>query len=313
MTDPKQASNRTGHDGGRLTMMAATLVLLLAVGALFWPLGPEVPQAHTLLVFDSSGDQVRVAAVFKPLQEFLATSTTGGLDLVVVRTKAQFLARLALGPDFVLAPDGLALLAPADKFLPLVVGRRAAPRNLRPRSVLVYRRSAGEVTEPWQSLPARTVFGDSVSLAAVGALRLAGLTEWPGGCAAGPDPYDHAAALHAVRLGGFDYAIVRQWDAERFFDEGLLRPDQFATRDLASPVPDAVLLVSRQVPQHVRLRCGEGLSGLGRQSADEEAPGDRELRRGLAHLHLAGFNVLVEPDFELVRKNYIRDWLPGVD
>jgi len=72
-------------------------------------------------------------------------------------------------------------------------------------------------------------------------------------------------------------------------------------------------MVSRQVARVVRLRCSEGLSGLGRQSTDDEAPITRELRRGLAHLHLAGFNILLEPDFELVRKNYIRDWLPGTD
>lgn len=310
----ERESMQAGAGGGvsPVTLAAAALVVFLAVGALLWPHGGARDHTHVLLVFDSSGDPARVARVFDPLRDFLGEAEAGALDLVVVRTVHDFRAQLQTRPDFVLAPDGLALVASAAQYLPLAAGRRAAPRNLRPRGVLVRWLSAPDEPAPWRTKPEATVFGDSVSLAAVGVLRAAGNERWPRTCAWGPDPYDHAPALHAMRLGGFSYAVVRQWDAERFFAGGLLDREHFAVRDLIEPVPDTVVLVSRAVPRHIRLRCGEGLSALGRQQ-DDETPQARDLRRALADLHLTGFNLLLEPDFDLVRKNFARNWLPPAD
>jgi len=307
---------QTGTDGRRslsfLTMAAGVLVVVLALGALFWPRNGARDPVHTLLVFDASGDRARATGLFRDMRAYLSSLTESNLDLVVVRTTGEFRDRLANAPDFVLAPDGLALQVPVQRYLPLVVGRRPAPRNLRPRGVLVYRQSGGDIVDPWRTHASATVFGDSLSLTAVGVLRAAGDRRWPAGCTFGPDPYDHGPVLHALRLGGFDYAVVRQWDAERFFSAGLLPRAQFAVRDLVAPVPDAVLLVSREVPRHIRLRCGEGLIALGRQPGDE-APLEQKLRLALAEMHLTGFNLLLEPDFELVRKIFPGDWLPGAD
>ena len=315
---PDSATDSGGRRGlGWLTLSASALVVLLAAGSLLWPRSGQQDPAHALLVFDSCGDQERVAQVYEPLRSYLANAGEGTLDLSVVRTVAAFKKQLADRPDYVFAPDGLALTTPSEHYLPLVVGRRSAPRNLRPRGVLVYRIASGDATEPWISHPGRTVLGDSLSLVATGALRQTTAGSRARGWAAGPDSYDHGPVLHAMRLGAFDYALVRQWDADRFFSDGLLSDSQFAVRDLVDPAPDAVLLVSRQVSRHSRLRCGEGLSGLGRHTSDEEAPLARDLRRGLAGLHLAGFNVLLEPDWELVRRNFAGglagDWPSGTD
>jgi len=312
MADSDVPAVRRARGGRWVTLVAGAVVLLLALGAVLWPRGADRHQAHTLLVFDPSGSQERMVGFFVPLRKYLAAAGGGSLELVRVRTLSAFTSRLAARPDFIFAPDGLAIAIPAESYLPLVVGRRSAPRNLRPRGVLVFRRTVVAEPEPWRTQPAATVFGDSVSLAATGVLRRAGLGPWPQGVVCGPDPYDHGPVLHALRMGAFDFAVVRQWDAERFFDDGLLDPEHFAIRELVGPVPDAVLMVSRQVPQRVRLRCGEGLSGLGRQQADEGSLG-RALRQGLTGLHLAGFNLLLEPDFDLVRKNYPAGWLSGFE
>lgn len=312
MSDPQQVATESGRGSVPLTVAAAILVVLLAVGALLWPRSTAPNHPHLLLVFDASGNQSRQARVYNSLREYLVSQETGALDLVVAPTVAEFRARLAEQPDFVLAPDGLALQAPPSQYLPLVAGRRAAPRNLRPRGVLVSRRAVAGEPEPWRTQPQATVFGDSLSLTAVGVLRERSPNGWPRNRPCGPDPYDHAPVLHALRLGGFSHAVVRQWDAERFFAEGLLSHDQYVVREVVAPVPDAVLLVSRQLPRHLRLRCGEALSALGRQQ-NEETPLARDLRWALADLHLAGFNLLLEPDFELVRKNFARDWLPTGD
>ncbi len=312
MSDQQQNGANARRGFSLVTIAATVLVLVLALGALLWPRSSEQNHTHTLLVFDASGDQARVKGVFRLLQAYLETFAAGPLELVVVRTAGEFQLELATAPDFVLAPDGLALQIPVRQYLPLVAGRRPAPRNLRPRGVLVYRKSAGDAVEPWRTRAAATVFGDSLSLTAVGVIMSAGKRDLLGDCTFGPDPYDHGPALHALRLKAFDYAVVRQWDAERFFADGLLTSDQFGVRDLIVPVPDVVLMVSREVPRHVRLRSGEGLSSLGRHPG-HEAPLEGELCLALPTLHLAGFNLLLEPDFELVRKIFPGDWLPETD
>ncbi len=312
MSEPAPAVKPGSAGIGWVTLAAAAVVIVLALGALLWPRHASLGPAHTLLVLDTSGSESRANGFFEALREYLGEIGEAPLGLVVARDLATFGRHLAARPDFVLAPDGLALQVPRREFLPLVVGRRPAPRNLRPQGVLVYRREAGDQPEPWRTRTAATVCGDSLSLTAAGALRRAGLKVWPRGLACGPDPYDHGPVLHALRLGAFDYAMVRQWDAERFFREGLLDPARFASRELVGPAPDLVLMVARRVPRHARLRCGEGLTALGRQQTDG-SPAEQALRAGLRALDLAGFNLLLEPDFELVRKNYPSGWLLGAD
>ena len=67
-----------------------------------------------------------------------------------------------------------------------------------------------------------------------------------------------------MKLGGFDYALVRQWDADRFFTDGLLSPLEWGLELMTIPVPDVVVLASRSVDGKTRLAVGDGLAGLGR-------------------------------------------------
>lgn len=318
MNEPRSGSHEAAPVAGEgsagtgwVTLVAAAIVVLLALGAAFLPHRSARSQDHTLLVFDSSGSEARLKDFLEPLRDLLSRGDDAALQLKRVTTIGAFQAVLATEPDFVLAPDGVALGLSQESFLPLAVGRRPAPYNLRPRSVLVFRRAAGELPAPWLTRPAATALGDSLSLVGTGVLRQQGLDDVPAGCVCGPDPYDHGPVLHALRLEAFDYALVRQWDAERFFKAGLLDPAEFGVRKLVAPVPDMVLMVSRQVPQGVRLRCGERLSELGRQQGRDDPLGET-LSRGLAGLHLVGFNLLLAPDLELVRQSFPGRWLPGV-
>jgi len=307
MSETREPDGAAVHPG-LVTVVAGLLVLVLAAGAAFWPQGRRPDQTHSLLVFDSSGASERVPRVYEPLGKYLGEITGQALRLTVVRTVVDYRSALVAHPDFVFVPDGLALQTAGAGYLPLAVGRRSAPYNLRPRSVLVARRGTTSHEAPWLTDAGATVFGDSLSLAATAGLRRAGFNGLPRGSAAGPDPYDHSAALHALRLGGFDYAVVRQWDAARFRARGLLPVDEYQVTLLEEPVPDVVVMVSGTVPSRVRLRCGEILSSLGR---DQDTPLGERLRRGMTQMHLAGFNLLVGPDFDLVQKKYRGDWLPG--
>lgn len=310
-------TDRLGGGGRSITILAAVLVLVLALGALLLPgLGPTRGRG-IFLIYDSSGDQVRVAKVYEPLLNFLNEFSDQPLDLAVVGTVGAFREMLTGGVDFVFCPDGLGLTLEPGQYVPVAVGRRAAPRNLRPRGVLVYRKSAGLVADPWLSRPTATVCGDSVSLTATGMWRRQG-QEAPAdmgpssGCTWGPDPYDHTPVLHAARLGGFDYALVRQWDADRFFSDGLLSPVEWGLELVTVPVPDIVIFASRSVTGKTRLAVGDGLAALGR-GPEDQPPVVREVRRALGRLNLAGFNLLVDPDFEFVRRNFVRNWPPTGD
>ena len=292
--------------GQTVTLAAAFFVLLLAVGAVLWPAGNNDSLCGVVLVFDPTGDVQRIDALYRPLAGFLAVASGHGMELEVARDKAGFLAAAARGVDFIFCPDGLALKLGVDSYEPLVAGRRAAPRNLRPRSVLVYRKSVGMVEQPWLTRPSRTVFGDSLSLVAIGTLlSLNGPV--PDACSWGPDPYDHSPVLHAARLGSFDFACVRQWDAERFFTAGLLSRTQWGEETLTVPVPDFVLLASRQIPGHLRLDVRETLSGFARTDEPTTEEGEA-LGRGLSLLRLVGFNILLEPDFDRVRGIFKGHW-----
>ena len=79
---------------------------------------------------------------------------------------------------------------------------------------------------------------------------------------------------------------------------------------LTPPVPDITLFVARDIPAGVRLVLGEDLSGLGR-SQERTSPAALEAQTALSRLRLVGFNVLIEPDFDLVRRNFPGDWPRG--
>jgi hypothetical protein len=297
--------------------LAGILVVLLAVGALLWPGGGSNGGRALFLVFDSTGDRARVKRVYEPVLQFLNGHTEDPLELAVTSSVQDFQAVLDGRVAFVLCPDGLGLGLDSDKFVPLAAGRRAAPQNLRPRGVLVFRKSAGLVDTPWISRPEATVCGDSLSLTATGVWRrhrdqAAPPPTLPYRCAWGPDPYDHAPVLHAARLGGFDYALVRQWDADRFFAEGLLSPLEWGVELVTVPVPDLVIFASRSLSGNARLAVGEGLSSLGR-NLENASPSVQEIGRAVGGLNLVGFNLLVDPDFELVRRNFAEDWPPAGD
>jgi hypothetical protein len=292
-----------------LTVAAAGIVLVLALGAVLWPAGRSPSLRGLVLVFDSAGDSSRVDGLYRPLASYLEQVSGHAMDLEVAPDSAAFFAAASRGADFIFCPDGLALGLDPESYEPLVTARRAAPRNLRPRGVLVYRLSAGLVERPWFTEPGRTVVGDSVSLAGAGAVLGNPLGT---GLSWGPDPYDHGPVLHAARLGAFDYACVRQWDAERFFDANLLPREEWGLEFLTDPVPDLVLMASRRIPANIKLAVGENLAGFAR--TDEPiTPAGETLGRGLPLLRLVGFNLLLEPDFDRVRGIFTGHWHPESD
>lgn len=298
------------RNGGRVVAVAAALfVVALAAGAVWWPRPVHRATGPVVVVLDPAGDERRASSTWPALGRVLSAARPTPPQLVIVRTVAEFREQAAGRPDFLVCPDGVALGLDAGAWVPLVAGRRAAPRNLRPHGVLVSRRGAGGGDQPWLAHPASVVFGDSLSLGATGVLRPSGaaVASSPSGCGWGPDPYDHAPVLHALRLGGFTHAVVRQWDADRFLAQGLLDADHWTFREVTVPVPDLVVLADRRLPAADRLALGERLAGIGRELADL-TPAERELGAALPNAGLAGFNLLVEPDFERMRGIFAADW-----
>ncbi|MBM4131328.1 hypothetical protein FJ250_09945 [bacterium] len=298
---------------------AALGVLLLAAAAAWWPRPASSPGGIGVVVLDPTGDERRLSSTWPALARVLAGRDAVAPRLDVARTRAAF-DELAAGADFLVCPDGVALGLDPGAWAPLGAGRRAAPRNLRPRGVLVSRKeavdradpeAAAPVPAPWQTAPATLVFGDSLGLAATGVLRPAGgrVAAAPPGIAWGPDPYDHAPALHALRLGARAHAVVRQWDVERFRAQGLLPDAEWTFTEVSVPVPDLVVMANRRLPAPLRLELGERLAGIGRELSDL-TPAERELAATLPELDLVGFNLLIEPDFDLVRTRFAADWTP---
>lgn len=304
---------------GRVFPLAAVLVVLLALGAVIWPRGREQGGQGLLVVYDSSGLRGRQDAVYEPLADFLAEITGRELGMSLVTGLADFHEQVENGAEFVLCPDGLGLRLDPAAFAPLVIARRAVPHNLRPRSVLVYRKATGYMKAPWRRVPGRTVFGDSLSLVATAGLRVPGSASSAAGaagraalrnCAWGPDPFDHGPVLHAARLGAFDFAVVRQWDADRFFKEDLLSSLEWGREILSPPVPDIVLLGRSRLTPQMRLQVRQELAALGRAEHSSGAARAR-LLAGLDRLHLAGFNLLLEPELESARRHFASDWPPA--
>jgi len=300
----------TARNGGRYVAVAAALfVVALAAASLWWPRPVHRATGPVVLILDPAGDERRAATTWPILAQVLAAARPTPPLVILARTRQEFRTRLGEHPEFLVCPDGVALGIDPGDWMPLAAGRRAAPRNLRPHGVLVSRRGADGGDQPWLTQPALVVFGDSLSLSATGVLRPAGSAPGaaPTGCGWGPDPYDHAPALHALRLGGYAHAVVRHWDADRFRMQGLLEPDLWSIREVTVPVPDLVVMVDRRLPTAERIALGERLAGIGRELADL-TPAERELGAALSALGLAGFNLLIEPDFERMRGNFVADW-----
>jgi hypothetical protein len=297
--------------GGRLE---GGFVVLLALAALIWPLRSHQHHEGRFLVVDPLGP-ARAERVFGPFVRLLSEELQHPLQMEVVANLPEWTARDGMAADLILCPDGAALAVPVERYTVLAVGRRHAPLNLRPRSVLVWRRDAGYVDAPWECRPLRTIMGDSLSLAGSGVLRsvAAGADRsahhargrW---LAYGPDPYDHGPALHAARLGCFDYAVVRQHAAEQFMTQGWLDPRRWGIRELTDPLPDIVVLVSREWSAGDRVRAGEILVSLGRTVEDSQQLGQSAGLAGLEDIGLDGFNLLLEPDFERIRRQFHHDW-----
>ncbi len=316
MTDSEPTATEGSGRPSRLstTLLAGCAVIILALTALVLPRTIKRNNEQIFLVFDPHS-QARLVQVYQPLTTWLEDVSGESLRLQIVSERADFQLQATADVRFVFCPDGAALGLASLQFSTLAFGRRPPPHNLRPRSVLVYRKAAGLITEPWFSVPERTVFGDSISLVGFGAVcRQA--QDQEGSFAApqqspdwtfGPDPYDHSPVLHAARLGCFDYAVVRQWTADIFFTYGLLPTQDWGVEDLSVPVPDLVLLVARSLSTTDRMQLGESLLALGRRDEDLSEHG-RAALAGLEQLGLAGFNILLEPDFELVRRRFDRCW-----
>ncbi len=296
------------------TLMVAAFVLMLAVAALVIPRVGRQPAGTLLLVVDPLGDS-RGDVCYRPLTRWLSRVTAHPLRLTVVSSLAELSGQRWDEIDLVLCPDGTALGLPTGRFSPLAAGRRQAPRNLRPRSVLVYRQAAGFRQEPWFTAPERTVLGDSLSLAGFGVVCRKGIAldggdtaeRWRRLWTFGPDPYDHTPALHALRLGCFDYAVVRELAVEKFLAAGMLDPAIWGVQHLSEPLPDVVVMVAKHCPATLRVRLGEVLVGLGRRTSPIRAE-EAAVLAGLNRLGLDGFNLLLEPDFSQLRGRFERCW-----
>jgi len=290
-------------------LVAAVFVLVLALGATFFPNARRYEMREVFLVFNAPGLESGRQELFLSMASVLEEISGHPMKLVVAQTPESFLRLARKGADFVLCPDALALGLDPAEYSQMAVGRRKPPNNLRPRGVIVFRKSLGFEKEPWLSHPQRTVFGDSLSLVSGGGVGGGFVL---GKCAVGPDPYDHAPVLHALRLGAFDFAVVRQWDAADFFSSGLLDSQIWGVKSRTIPVPDIVVMASGKIPLVDRLKWADILALAGRSEGTSSEP-TREMVGQLRKLGLAGFNILLEPEFEMVRRSFPQHWLAAAD
>jgi len=283
----------------------------LALSALLWPSPGGQPPEGLMLVVDPLA-RVRAEAPYRPVAAWLGAGLGRPLRALVVPDLRTVPGRAWRDVGLVVCPDRVALGLPAETFVAVAAARRQAPENLRPRAVVVYRRAAGRAEAPWRTSPARTILGDTLSLAGCGPACRDGLFVWRAGRgaapAAGADPYDHRPALEALRTGCFDYAVVREWTARRYFEAGLLDPAEWAEAPISPPLPDVVVFVSRDWPARDRVRASELLLGLGRRREGDVGGPELETLRALARIDVDGFNLLLEPDFELVRRQFGPCW-----
>lgn len=295
------------------TALAGAAVLLLAASALWWPPRGGAPVEGLFLVVDPLA-AVRGDQFYAPLSGWLAAGVGRPLRLLVARRVADVPPRAWQDVGLVLCPDGVALGLRPEEFTTLAAARRQAPQNLRPRSVLVHRLAAGFAAAPWLTAPERTILGDSLSLAGCGVACRPGGRPWRDRSSrrqlprVGADPYDHGPVLQALALGCFDYALVREWTARRWSEAGLLDPAAWGVTPVSAPLPDVVVLVSRRWSAADRVRAGERLVSVGRGQEAGTGASEVSALSVLERLGLAGFNPLLEPDFELTRRQFAPGW-----
>ncbi len=292
-----------------VTLLAAVFVVVLALAAVFFPGNDRYDMQGVFLVLGTPGASEEQTQLFSAMADFLEETSGHTMSLVVVETNEDFNKVARQGVDFALCPDGVALNLPHGQYSSLVAGRRKLPSNLRPRGVMVFRRGISYDVQPWLNVPRRTVFGDSLSLVAVGG---AGPMAQRRQCAYGHDPYDHSSTLHALRLGAYDYALVRQWDVNLMIANGLLEREAWEIKEVTIPVPDIVILASEKIPLVDRMKWAESMALVGRYGGSSAGAAGSMVSQ-LDKLGLVGFNLLLEPDFELVRRKFQGNWPGGVD
>ncbi len=303
LTESNKERNPSKGSLSKVTMVASVFVIFLALGAMFWPQNESAPHGAVFLVLDPSAGSQRIQQLYKPLLSLLAKADGQALRLEMAATAADFQAKAEQGASYLLCSDGVALGLSSEQYIPLVAGRRAAPQNLRPQGCVVFRKGTGFGFSNWRADFSKVIVGDSLSLLVNENLK--GYPVFHG--AVGPDPYDHAPVLHALRLADFDYALVRHWDALRFFESRLLSKDQWGMELLGAPWPDLVLFADRGLSASQRVKSAEVLAAVGRRTGKEN-DGVALVLNGLKGVNLAGFNLLLEPDFELVRKRAKENW-----
>lgn len=287
-----------------MPQVVALLLITLAAAAVFWPREPVRRGGGTLVVLLPEPDPRRQEALAS-LTSHLASATRMDLRLHVVRSVDDVEHSLA-NAAVVLVPDGIAIGLSTVAWQPLATGRRRVPWNLRPTSVMLSRTTAPETASPWVTHPTRTVFGDSLSLVCRVPL-CAGVRASTAGVAWGCDPYDHGAVLVAAALGAFDYAVVRQWDAQAAFNRGRLEKSAWRVTTLSEPLPDITVLAAKSLPHAVRLDLQQALIVLGRELDPCDSAAQCVVDR-LGLLGLEGFNLLLGPDFERVRRRHAGCW-----
>ncbi len=287
------------------TIFAGVAVVVLAVLAVVWPADDGRREAGAFLVLDPAPG-MRPRQVYQPLAHYCGDVLGRELPVTVVARSAEFLA-LAPQATVMLCADAVAMRT-RDAAV-LAVGQRRAPHNLRPTSVLVSRAGAVADVRPWLTAPARTVFGDSLSLVCLAPLCNGdrGGLHLPPAVSFGSDPYDHGAVLEALRLGAFDHAVVRQWAAEAFLAGGGVAADAWQVTPLTEPLPDIVLLAGARLSGQQRLSLREAVVTLGRHN-DATPSAGRVAQAALAGLGLDGFSFLMEPDFDALRSRYGDCW-----
>ncbi len=284
----------------------ALLVLLLTAAALWWPRAGAGDSDGALLVLSPTAEPRR-QETFVALARYLGAAAGQRLRVEVARDRTAFAAGLPAAL-FVLAPDAVAVSLPSATWQPVAAGRRRVPWNLRPSAVLISRRGAAGGERPWRTVPGRTAVGDSLSLVCLAPLCADGFAgRLPAGVTWGDDPYDHRALLLAARHGAFDHVLARQWDVEAVLDAGRLDGSRWRVRALSDPVPDVVVMANRSLPMPSRLAVQQALSVLGRQEHPmyEDADG---LALQLGRMGLDGFNALLGPDFERLRRRFGPCW-----